>query len=434
MRAVLAVALCAAPLPSGAQTGPLPAATSACVTLERAIALSLERDPRIGRAAAGARRAEAQVRVERSNDRPQLSAFARSGFGEGGSIRADNQFDNRAGLRVSQRLYSFGRSQLAIGAAEQRAAGSRYGVRAAELEVVAEASERFLGIQRGEERIAAAEAMSADYERDLAQVDRRLEVGLIKLSEASGLRAEAARARARVVEERLAVQQERTALAAVTGAPACIVAEPEQGMLVGRQPPSLQVALDEADLNSPELSARAAELSAARLDQRREARERLPDIGVSGVVAFDLARNDPNLDGGRSSRLGLDITMPLYQGGRTAARAAAAAGAAESLDFALRSERRLTAQEVEIAWIRTRELAPIAELNGQTLAALQAQAAATEQEYVNGLATLTELIEVRRQEHQGRLADIDARYELMNERLRLLRLTARIVGISGSTD
>ena len=71
-----------------------------------------------------------------------------------------------------------------------------------------------------------------------------------------------------------------------------------------------------------------------------------------------------------------------------------------------------------------RDLAPIAELNRQTVSELGHQAAAVEREYGAGLATLTDLVEVRRNEYAARLTEIDARYDLLLERLRLLRLTA----------
>lgn len=100
---------------------------------------------------------------------------------------------------------------------------------------------------------------------------------------------------------------------------------------------------------------------------------------------------------------------------------------ARILDFELAGERRALTSEVTIAWTRTRSLAPIAELRAATLGALTEQARAIEREYENGLLTLTELIEVRREEFQGQLAEIDARYELLRERLKLLRLTARLV-------
>jgi outer membrane protein TolC len=88
--------------------------------------------------------------------------------------------------------------------------------------------------------------------------------------------------------------------------------------------------------------------------------------------------------------------------------------------------RRSLLQEVTVSWTRLRDLGPVAELDRQTYVALAEQAAAIEREYDAGLVTLTELIEARQDEHQARLTEIETRYELLEERLRLLQLTARL--------
>jgi adhesin transport system outer membrane protein len=396
-----------------------------CIGLEQAVTLATSGDPRIGRADAAFDRARAQVRIERAAGRPQLSAFARSGIGDGDGVQADNEFDNRLGLRLSQRLYSFGRTGLAVGAAELRAAGEREGIRAARLQVAGEAGERFLLIARGLEKVKAAEAMIAYYAKDAEQVGRRLDAGLLKRSEASGILAEAARARARAAEERLRVEQERTALETLIGVAApCVVPDAGEAFLRIRQPPALQAALSEAEARSPAIAARTAEAAAAQLDRKREGRGGLPDIGVSGTSALDFNR-DRGIE--RVSRFGLDVTAPIFQGGQIGGRRDAASAQARLIGYEVQVEKRTVANDVTIAWTRTRDLAPIAELNRQTVAALGDQAVAVEREYEAGLVTLTDLIEVRRNEYTGRLAEIDARYDLLLERLRLLRLTARLL-------
>lgn len=152
--------------------------------------------------------------------------------------------------------------------------------------------------------------ISRYYSLDASEVDRRLELGLLKLSEASGVRAEATRAAATEAEERLLVAQERAALAALLGRDAgCIESARDERFLAARQPPALVEALDEAARRSPALIAGEAELAAATLDRRREARAALPDIGVSGVSALAFGREGRGID--RTSRIGLDLNAPL---------------------------------------------------------------------------------------------------------------------------
>lgn len=423
--ALVAHAVCMPPQLTAGELQTEPGAPVGCLELGGAINLALARDYRIQRAAALRDAATARVDVERAAGRPQVSTFIRSGLGNGAGIRADNEFDNRVGVRGSQLLFDFGRTGLAVSAARQRALGEQEKIRLAQFESAFEVGQRLVAMARSSEKIDATAAIKSYYERDASQVNRRLEFGLLKASEASGIRAEYARAAARDAEQRLRLEQERAALASLVGqTETCVAHQNVERALRTAQPGELALAIDEAEQVSPVLASRRLEIEAAQLDARRAGRENLPSIALSGTSAFDF---NSGFNDRPQSRIGFDVSTPIYQGGEVGARTRIANAETRMLEAEYSEERRLLSDEVTLSWLRVRDLAAISQLNDANRLALAEQAAATEREYAQGLVTLTELIDIRRNEYEGKIAEIDARHDLLIERLRLLHLTGRLI-------
>ena len=400
---------------------------SACMALDRVMTLAVGHDARMELAGARVERAEADLSIERSADRPQISAFARTGLGDG--VQADNEFDNRVGVRVSQRLFSFGRGRLSREAATLRERAARFDVDSAREEIAAEAAVHFLAAARAKEEAEASHLMNSYYERAAAEVPRRLGAGLLKRSEATGVQAEYARFRVRRNSAELQIQQQRTRLATMTGVEVeCISQESAPDLLRRMLPPTYEAAIDEALDGSPAIRSREANVRAADLDRERLSRARLPDIGVSGTSA--LGFNDRAGGWDNANRIGLDINMPIYSGGQISGRTAAAAAELRISESQLEAQRRAVEEETRLAWESIVQLRQVVRLSEEMLEALVAQSAALQEEYENGLVTLTELIEAKQEEFQGRLAEIDARYDLLEQQLQLTRLTGRLATLT----
>lgn len=385
--------------------------------------LAVGHDARMGLAEARVDRAQADVSIERAADRPQISAFARSGLGDG--VQADNELDNRFGLRVSQRLFSFGRGRLSREAAALRERSARFDVESAREEIAAEAAVHFLSAARAKEEAAASLLMNAYYERAAAEVPRRLGAGLLKRSEATGVQAEFARFRVRQNSAELQLQQQRTRLTTMTGVEIeCIAQEGADDLLRRMLPPTYESAIDDALDGSPTIRSREANVRAANLDRERLSRARLPDIGISGTSALGYGDRTGGWD--NANRVGLDINMPIYSGGQIRGRTAAAAAEARISESQLEAQRRTIEEETRLAWESIVQLRQVVRLSEEMLEALIAQSAALQEEYEHGLVTLTELIEAKQEEFQGRLAEIDSRYDLLEQQLQLTRLTGRL--------
>ncbi len=397
--------------------------TGQCLAFGPAITVASRHDSRAALAQARADRASAELDLEKGTNRPQFSAFARSGIGDG--FQADNEFDNRFGLRVSQRLFSFGRGRLARDAASQREQAAQYDIGTMRTEIAAEAATRFLAAARAEDEAASLAEMNLYYERAAAEAPVRLQAGLLKQSEAVGVEAENARLRVRQSSATLRARQQQTFLSTLIGQMvSCINSPTAPDLLRTLQPPNLDGALSESATASPELRSLQAQVNAAELDRRRLARSRLPEIGVSGTSALNFGNNANGFT--NSNRLGLDVNLPLYQGGQIAARTAAAGAEGRIVRAELETRRRAIEEETRIAWLSVSQQREVVRLSEQMLGALTAQTTALQREYDLGLVTLTEVIDAKRQEADGRLAAITARYDLLESQLRLASLTGRI--------
>jgi outer membrane protein len=394
------------------------AAAAGCLDFRVALREAIRDNPRIGQAQERATRAEAQLKIARGDFRPQISAFSR--LGQGDSFRAENQLDNRVGVRASQLLFDFGQANARRNAARARLEGAGYQRTQQVAEVATEAARHFLGIARAEERATAATEMSHFFRRRLETIDAQLSAGLIKRSEAAAIRAEATRGFAAEAEERLFAEQARTALRTLVQAEVeCVDAGSAQAYLAATGPRSLKLALEGAIENAPELKAAQAVAKAAEFDLRQERKSQLPALRLGATAAYDLGIGSQ--PAGRSNRVGLDVSVPLYQGGQLSGETAVRAAEARSAAFAVDEARRQLIEQITLAWLRIEKLREIIRLQGEAVAALTAQSAALEEEYDSRLVTVNELTDSHRDEYQSRLVEIDSRHQLQLEQLNLVR-------------
>ncbi|MET0238717.1 MAG: TolC family protein [Sphingobium sp.] len=418
-RTAAAMLLAALPVAAPAQ-----GTSGQCLAVIPAIVAAATGDPRVGQALAGADRSRAELRIARGAYLPSLSAFNRVGTGVD-SFRAESQLDNRAGLRASQLVFDFGQTDARRAAARARLTGAEERADQQRLDVAAEAAQRHFGIARAEDRVAAAQGMTTYYTRQTGTVDDQLQVGLLKRSEAAAIRAEAARAAASEAEEKLNAEQERTALQTLVQKPVPCVDRQSAAAYVGGTLPSalpdvIAVALD----RSPELRSATAAARAAELDVKQEMRSHLPEVSLSGTATYDYGFE--GAPSARASRIGIDVAMPLLQGGQLAGQTQARQADARAASFELEGRRRRLIENVTLSWTRAERLQEVARLQQQAADAAAVQATALGEEFDARLVTLDELIDARRNEYQLRLASIDALYQWRVERLNLLIYTGQM--------
>jgi outer membrane protein TolC len=283
------------------------------------------------------------------------------------------------------------------------------------------------------ERAARAEATAVGAEVLVAQADLRLEVarafwGLVPPNEIASAEAQESRSRMLAIEAR---NQRDVAVAELTrlvGLDPGQVVEPATMLDI---PSTAATAIDplvaEARTSRQERQALEQRVEAAEQTRAAAAAASLPTISIAGGV--DYARPNPRIFP-RADRwddswdAGVNVRWPLWDGGRTAANVAQAAGGAEAsrqrlaeFDSVLSVEVRQRALDVESG------RAAIAAANDAVRAASEARRVVTER-YRAGVIAQIEVLDA---EFALLQAELDRTRGLANLRLSEARL-ARAVG------
>ena len=395
-----------------------------CLSFNATLARVVENDPRIAEAASALDVQEAELSMARANRLPQIESFSRAGLGDG--LQAENLIDNRVGVRVSQRIFGFGAGRFERRAAAARAEAAGHDINAARLAVAVEAAEAYMSALRAKARRAAAARIESYYARDAAMAERRLAKGLLTIAEANSIRAEFALAEANSAREDLRIAQESARLSSLLGAPfACGVEPSVSAFLEARRPPTFDEAALEAVARSPSLNAARATIREAQAESRRAGRAGLPQLSIGGTLAYDY--DDARDAFERNDRFGLDISAPIFQGGRNRFAKRRAQARARGAEARLAREEQALREHLSVSWARVYHLHSVLIKQGAARDSFAELSAAAEREFELGALTAPELVNAKRDYYNAVLSEIDVRFELYAQELSLIADTGRLL-------
>lgn len=394
------------------------ATAQSCIGIAEAARLAATQDPRIAGARARVDLAEAGFRDALALRRPQISAFTRTSAGDGGLT--SSQIENQVGLEVSQRLLDFGDARLARRAARNDMRAREYALQAEQIATGAEAARAVLAYGQATAEAALIEERIA-YFSDLAnRLERLLATGGATRDALAAVRSRLSAARAERAETEIALSRAQTELAIVTGRDAAPCSEVSEGDV-------LALALFEeargAEAN-PEIESLRREIEAAEAQLRRERRARLPavDVVAIGSYAYDDFRDEWAL----RDRVGIDVSVPIYQGDTLRARSERAAATLALRESELAAARRRAEQELQSAARQIRALRGLRESRAEAAEQKADELDAVETAFRGGHRTLFELLETRIGLSDARRALISVEFGLYREYLRLAELTGAL--------
>jgi protease secretion system outer membrane protein len=400
----------------------LSGSTQSCLRFDDVLRLSAERDPNVIIAQAQESEADADIKDARSLYRPQISAFARSGFGDTGVV--DSSISNQIGLRASQRVFDFGDSKFARQAAKFDFEASVEDTRRAKLDAAHRTGLSYLALIEAEEQIELTKRRRDYFAQQLSAVDVLLSRGAATRTERASVASQLADAEAFVLELNFRKEEAVTQVQVDTGSFAALcTTRLTQDVLMRRfaELKNPEIATQIAINKNPEvksLEKRAESLEAVR---KREKRSRLPVIGLVATGAYSSIGGFNQFE--FRDRIGVDISVPLYSGNAIGARnQRASARHAIARGQVLDAERRLR-KEVSIGYRRSLSLEAQlkSRLDVEEQSLLQFEAAEIEQRL--GAKTLRDLIEIRLEYEQAGFQRIRTKFDLMRQQLQLMRLT-----------
>ncbi|MBJ7440109.1 MAG: TolC family protein [Sphingopyxis sp.] len=402
-----------------------------CLDFRDALTLGARLAPGVQVAQARLSESQADLTEARSLYRPQVSTFLRTGLGS--SDLSDNRIQNQAGVRGSQRLFDFGDSHFARAAARAAIAAREKEIEGAQTAAALGAGGDYLGWLELGERLEATREREAYFARQLLSTTDLIDTGGATIADRADIEAQLLEAQSSRIEleftrarfaKRLAINIRSSAAPCAVGGVSATLSETVSPILA----PDFN--LDAAIDANPEILALRRTADGMDAQASREARSRYPILSLSGVASY--ADGNVSGDGGLISRMGIDLTMPLYTGSAQAARVAAARARTDQ-SLARVAERRRELEEIAaVGILRVNALRAQVERREKARQARADQFAAAERQFGVGLRTLPELIQIRLQFEASELERIDSRYTLLNEELSLSSVVGQLRSLADS--
>jgi outer membrane protein len=393
------------------------------LTLAQAQALAVQSNPQLGIAQFSAEAAHQVPREIHAGTLPSLTANVTAVGTDSGNRLAAGALNNpviynrlASGLSVSQLITDFGRTSNLTASAEIRAQAQDQFTQATRADVLIAVTRAYFGVLRAQAILKVAEQtvstrqLLSDQATTLFrnQLKSQLDVSFadVNLSDAKLL----------VSQAQNDLQADKATLATALGLPSqsdfTLAEEADPGPL----PASPDRMVDQALRDRPDLKAAELEQSAAERQVKAEHAAYYPTIAAAGVAGFAPLREADKIQG-RFGAVGVNVSIPVFNGGLFAARqneaglrARAAAQRTNDLRNRITRDLRLTYLNAKTAYERVGLTAQLLQQAGLSVNLAQGR-------YDLGLGSIVELSQAQLNLTSAQIANAAARYDYQAQRI-----------------
>ncbi|HWY24666.1 MAG TPA: TolC family outer membrane protein [Nevskia sp.] len=303
------------------------AGSARAMSLADAASLALQNDPRLHAAGDAVQASSAQVDAARAGYLPNATLSASTGLSRyylspalSGSIPINGPLNpNAASLQASQPLYTGGLTSAQVDASKNQLEGARQNEAGTRQQLLLSAASAYLDVERDRAVIDLAGANVSALQQELSDTGKRYQAGEATRTDTSQAQARLAEAQANLKRAIAQTKFSEAAFMRVVGvAPDALGADWPAPQVPG----SLDAALASAGMTPAVLAADAQRHSAdAQIEVARA--DYWPKVSLNGSAAV---QGDSNVQADRYKdwTVQLKATLPLYTGGSTRARVAAA--------------------------------------------------------------------------------------------------------------
>ncbi|WP_443024851.1 TolC family outer membrane protein [Sphingomonas sp. Leaf37] len=325
------------------------AAPAGAETLREALAKAYASNPTITGQRAAQRATDENVPIARASGLPGVNA---SGSVIDNFLIANNNFANpertaSGAVNFSVPLYQGGAVKNSVRAAETRVDAGRATLRGTEANTFTNVVAAYMNVIRDEAITSLNQQNVRVLEVNLRASRDRFQVGDLTRTDVAQSEARLALARAQLQQAEAQLISSRESYIQVVGTPPVALEEPPVLPNLPNSPTTaVSVALD----SNPNLIAARRQADATRFDINVARANRLPRVsGVGGPNYFNylgsLPAGSPIRNSGTAASAGLQLTLPLFQGGRPAAQVRQAqAQRSQALENVTATERAVISQ------------------------------------------------------------------------------------------
>jgi outer membrane protein len=429
--AVSAAALCGGLVPAHAET------------LADAIALAYQSNPTLQGQRAQQRELDETYVAARTGFRPNASVTAsteyeREDFGaEGGATTtANNAFvisqgsgkvESNAGvaqLTVTQPLYTGGRTEAGVRAAEATVLAGREGLRSTESGILQNVIQAYEDVRRDQQIVAIRRNNVEVLASQLDETNTKFQVGQVTRTDTAQAAAQLAAARALLTSAQAQLQISRAEYTAVVGQnPGDLAAEPTLPGL----PATVDQAFDTAEQDNPTLKKAVIteQSSRAKVAQARAANR--PTVSLQASLGYTGALDPLNTrDYDRAITAMATVTQPLFTGGLNASNIRAALEQNNADRIGIEAARRQVVQGVSQAWNTMAASHANTGSDEEQVRSAQVAFDGSQAEYRAGLRTTLDVLIAEENLRDAELALVQARHDEYVAEASLLNAMGRL--------
>ena len=404
-----------------AQQLPPPASN---LTLVAAKAYALRNNPRIRSAESTAEAAGSVVKEVRAARFPTVTGLAtgaeaqKSTILAAGALTTSSLYSRFAsGISLNQLVTDFGRTSSLTKSAELRREAQGSTGRAVREQVLLDVEQAYYQALGGNAALRAAQAAVNNREVTLRQIRALQESAMRSTLDVSFAEVALSQAQLEVYQAENIATEAQANLAAALGLDRAetftLADEPMPATLESNPDTRIQQALQQR----PELKALSLTRDAAHTFADAEARLKLPTVSLLGA-AGGIPAGDPRLPNTYSAA-GVNVNIPILNGGLFSARRAEAEQRAAAADSDVRSLAVQIAREVRVAWLEANTAARRMDVTSRLVAQATEAMRLAQTRYDAGLGSIVELSQAQLNQTSAEIQNATARYDYLTSRAAL---------------
>ena len=402
--------------------GLAPAQQPVRLTLAEARNLALQNNPLLSAAKFAAAAANQRPDQYRAAEQPALSGNLTVVGADNGSRLAAGGLNNPVvydrlgtGLTISQMLTDFGRTGNLVGMARLQAAAQDQFTEVTRAGILLSTSSAYFAVLSAQAVLQVVEETVRTRQTVAEQVGALAESKLRSTLDVSFAGVNLSAARLLRVQAQNDLQSAEARLAVAMGLPGgtdyLLAEEP----LPPDFPNRVQELIDAAVQNRPELKELRLQQSAAERLARAEHALYFPTIGVLGSAGFAPAAvaQVP----GRYGAIGMNVAIPIFNGGLFKARQSEAEFKAKAAGATLTDQQNRVIRDVRIAWLNASTAHDRLALTQELLVQARLAMELAQSRYDLGLAAIVELSQAQLNLTSAQIANTTARYDYQAQRV-----------------
>lgn len=332
-------------------------------------------------------------------------------------------FDRWAyGATLRQPLFRFGallgldRAELEVGRARLQLTGARH-------DLMLSTAEAYFSLLSAQDERRLVRAERAAIQRQSGQAQGSFDAGLLPESDLKSVQAQLDRVRAQEIAAENRIEIARSRLESLIGTRAGPLARfPKAPRMPAMEHERLAPWLEKAEQHNIDLLSETVALRLARLDTRIARSAHYPTLDLVGSHAFFDA--DGGFEGAREdrdSRIGVVLSVPLFEGGATVSRTRQARAQARSQAHTADSARARARLETREAFLNAQAARARAEALERAVQSARSAERSTRAAFDTGSRTAADYLVAVRERFRAERDLSQARYDYILDLLRLRR-------------